>query len=203
MSETTAILAYGEGLERVAQQHPDLKFVPGGDARLSRLCRECGDDVVLVQQFPEPHRFGRRRHWAPKRIGMLVTPAALERARVKIEQQERSAQLAKVQAKGPDANEIETYNGASALTTQRGSWSETYLGVLDGIAEAIDDEYRSEVIEEPDEGGPMEELRESDHDDLELEARLRTNPGAQPRTPDEIEGITREYYRQQMDGLGL
>ena len=108
MSETTAILAYGEGLERVTQQHPDLKFVPAGDARLSRLCRECGDDVVLVQQFPAPHRFGRRRHWAPKRIGMLVPLAALERARVKTAQQKLGAHLAKLQAQSPDTDGIQT-----------------------------------------------------------------------------------------------
>ena len=108
VSETTAILAYGEGLERVAQQHPDLKFVPAGDARLSRLCRECGDDVVLVQQFPEPHRFGRRRHWAPKRIGILVSLATLERARAETELHKPGAQAAKLQAQSPDRDGIQT-----------------------------------------------------------------------------------------------
>ena len=86
------------------------------------------------------------------------------------------------------------------MTTRRASWGETYLGVLSGIDDALDYEYRNEVIEEADEGGPMNELPDADHGALELEARLRTTPGAPPRTPEEIEVITEEYYRQRMDG---
>lgn len=86
------------------------------------------------------------------------------------------------------------------MTTRRASWGETYLGVLSGIDDALDYEYLNEVIEEADEGGPMNELPDVDHGALELEARLRTTPGAPPRTPEEIEAITEEYYRHRMDG---
>ena len=108
VSETTAILAYGEGLERVTEQHSGLTFVPAGDGRLSRLCRQYGDDVVLLQQFPEPHRCGRRRHWAPKRIGILVSLATLERARAETELDKPGAQAAKLQAQSLDRDGIQT-----------------------------------------------------------------------------------------------
>ncbi len=80
MSETTVLLEHGQAVDQVAAKHPGLVFVPAGNARLTRQCRKATEELVVVMQFPTPHYWGQRRHWAPKQVGLFVTPAALAEA---------------------------------------------------------------------------------------------------------------------------
>lgn len=81
-----------------------------------------------------------------------------------------------------------------------------YYGTLAGVADALEDD--SDLL--LDDGEFDEDylpsgssVVEPDNRDIALEARLRTTPGHPARTPEEIEAITEEYYRQEMEGLGL